>query len=140
MLKPVLLLLFLICSITVAQRSHPTATEQAHRQWLEERYKEATSITAGMTYADLDKLFIMDGGLQPMLPERFVLKSCDMIKVDVQFDVPKGVRPIILPEGLRQVAVGGAHPTDESDFRYVPDGQLKIKSISRPHLEHMSLD
>lgn len=55
-------------------------------QWLEQRIREAKTIKPGMTRQDLLKMCDVEGGLQPMLANRYVLKSCPLIKVEVDFD------------------------------------------------------
>ena len=139
MLKPALLMLLLFFSGAMARHFHTTSTEQAHRQWLEERYAEATSIKEGMTRADVLKLFETDGGLQRLgVPERYVLKSCSMIKVDIEFDPPAGIKGELL-EPAEGVRVGGAQPS-ERKRQIVPDTALKVKRVSRPYLEHFITD
>jgi len=85
--------------------------EQNHYVWLGDRLEEAHSIRVGMTRADLLKVFEVDGGLLQL--KRYVLRSCDMIKVDVEFEFPRGTSPAHLP----------------------PDAELKISAISKPYLE-----
>ncbi len=72
----------------------------------------------GMTKADLLKVFTEDGGLQRIQRRRFVLRSCHLIKVEIDFDVPEGTPLSAIP----------------------PDNELRIKSISRPYLEPMYAD
>ncbi len=55
-------------------------------QWLEQRIREAKTIKPGMTRAELLKICDVEGGLQPMLANRYVLKSCPLIKLEVDFD------------------------------------------------------
>ena len=93
-----------------------TANDQAHQQWLEERYKEAISIKPGMSRADLIKLFDEDGGIQMITATRYVLKSCRLIQIEVKFN-----------------AYG-------ADFRSIPAKDLKIMEVSRPFLQPMALD
>jgi len=93
-----------------------TANDQAHQQWLEERHKEAISIKAGMTRADLLKLFYQDGGIQT-IPARYVLKSCMLIQIEVKFDANYGV-----------------------DYKRMPDENLKIVEVSKPYLDRMHVD
>ena len=97
-----------------SSRGEATQTSQ---QWLEERYKEARSVSVGMSRADLKRLFDEDGGLQSIPARRYVLRSCQMIKVDVEFDT----------------AYGRA-------YKVKRDEELKIKSISKPYLEHRAVD
>jgi hypothetical protein len=93
-----------------------TEEEQKHYAWLVGRSVEAYSIRVGMSRADLLKVFEPDGGLLQI--KRYVLRSCDIIKVDVQFEFPKGTSPAKLP----------------------PDTELKISAISKPYLEPMFRD
>ena len=106
--------------VIVGARTYPraqTANGQAHEQWLEEKYKEATSIKTGTTRADLLKLFEEDGGLQSIPAGRYVLKSCHLIQIEVKFDTKYGV-----------------------NYQPTPDENLKIVEVSRPYLERMAMD
>ena len=94
-----------------------TANSQAHEQWLEEKYQEATSIKAGMSRADLLKLFEEDGGLQSIPAGRYVLRSCHLIQIEVKFDTKYGV-----------------------NYQPTADENLKIVEVSRPYLERMAMD
>jgi hypothetical protein len=93
--------------------------DKAHRQWLEARYTEATSIKAGMTRADLLKLFWEEGGFQGgklgVGSQRFALKSCNLIHVDVTFD------------------------KDDVANRRPPDS-VRIIDVSTPYLGRIVLD
>lgn len=128
------LILSVVCTVlTINATSGLPQARRSHDQWLQERYFEAISIKEGMTRADLVKIFRMDGGLQPFLPTRYVLKSSSVIKVDVEFDVPEGSK--LIPEDLR-------FEMDylKEGFRYISNDKLKIKSISRPYVEPFSFD
>jgi hypothetical protein len=112
--------LFLLVCIVVALGPATLSTpqsEQTHSQWIEQRYREATSIKEGMTVADLQNAFTLDGGLQSSRSLRYILKSCMWIKIDVEFEIPEGV--------VRQ---------------YPPSPNLRIKKVSKPYLEQMILD
>ena len=111
-------ILLAVVPSSAAQAKAPGQEERARVEWLTEKMNEANSIKPGMSKADVLKVFMKDGGLQPYSPQRFVLQRCTMIKVDVTFDVPDGadLRPITM------------------------DSQVKIKSISKPYLEPMFLD
>src|SRR4051812_13231533 len=90
------------------------ADEKAHQQWLDARYKEATSIRSGMTRADLLKLFSLNGGFQTTT-QHYTLKSCHLIKIDVSFD--------------------------KYDFsNRQRDDSVRIVEISKPYLEPMTID
>jgi hypothetical protein len=117
-------------------------SEQVHFDWLRDRWVEAISVREGMTRADLIKLFGEDGGLQPLgIPNRYILKSCSMIKVDVEFEGPGDVNGKIIPEDLRsEVEALPAPMKDSYQFVFVPNEKLRIKSISRPYLEPFNTD
>jgi len=116
----------IICSVlTLTGWAYQTDTN--HDQWLQQRYVEATSIKEGMTRADLLKVFTMDGGLQLLLPTRYVLKNSNLIKVDVEFDVPLGNR--IAPEDMR------FGRSESEGFQFVSNDMLRIKRISKPYIE-----
>jgi hypothetical protein len=125
--------LMIICSVlTITGLARAVSqTDPNHDQWLQQRYVEATSIKEGMTREDLLKVFSMDGGLQPLLPNRYVLRTSNLIKVDVEFDVPAGNK--ILPEDLRFGRL-------ETDFQFVSNDKLKIKRISKPYVEPTFVD
>jgi hypothetical protein len=116
----------IICSV-LTLTGWAYQTDRNHDQWLQQRYVEATSIKEGMTRADLLKTFQMDGGLQALLPARYVLKNSNLIKVDVEFDVPLGSR--IVPEDIR------FGRSESEGFQFVSNDTLTIKRISKPYIE-----
>ena len=127
-------ILSVVCALlTINATSGLPQPDRSDDQWLQERYFEATSITEDMTRADLLKIFRMDGGLQLLLPTRYVLKSSSLIKVDVEFDVPEGGK--VIPEDLRFEMYDL-----REGFRFVSNDKLKIKRISRPYVEPFSFD
>ena len=111
------IILAVICLTLVPVRSTPqrvlTADEAKRWDWLGHLLDEAYSIQVGMSRADLLKVFEVDGGLQLVPPERYILRSCQMIKAKVQFELPKGTSRAKLP----------------------PDNEMKISAISKPYLE-----
>lgn len=107
----------------------------AHKKWLQERLVEAKSITKGMTRDKLLETFTNEGIMQGMLPERYVLKSCSLISVDVEFEMPEGVdESRVVADELYFLINSDTFP-DGNDFLVVPDKELKIKSISKPYLQ-----
>jgi hypothetical protein len=108
------LLLLATYSITTHGQSEQ---EEIHRQWLYERYAEATSIKPGMSRADLLRAFEEDGGLQRIPATRYLLKSCNMIKIEVEFDTEYG-----------------------QAYKEKPDADLKITKVSQPYLEYPHAD
>jgi hypothetical protein len=112
-------LLLLVCMVVAPGPSKTLSTaqcDQTHAQWIEERYREATSIKEGMTIAELQKVFTEDGGLQSFPGRRYILKSCMWIKIDVELDIPQG------------------------DKQFPPGANVRIKKVSKPYLEQMILD
>jgi hypothetical protein len=91
--------------------------EQAHKQWLNERYAEAISIRPGMSRAELLRVFKEDGGFQSIPATRYILRSCDMIQIEVKFDTEYG-----------------------QAYKDKPDEDLKITKVSRPYLKYPSMD
>jgi hypothetical protein len=107
-------LIFVFLTLITFAYSWPRASQSERNcdQWLQERYREAASVKVGMTRAELKKVFSEDGGLQPIPANRYVLKSSNLIKVDVQFESPA-----------------------DTNYRNAPDDHVHIKSISKPYLE-----
>jgi hypothetical protein len=73
--------------LTGKQRELSSGTAYGENvQWLQERIREAKAIKSGMSRLELLKICDVEGGLQPIPATRYVLKSCPLIKVDVEFD------------------------------------------------------
>jgi hypothetical protein len=85
-------------------------------KWLVARVQEAHSVKPGMTRAQLLAVFYPDGGLQRFLAERYVLRSCNYIKINVEFNSADAARSIL------------------------PDNMITIKSVSTPYLEAPIMD
>jgi hypothetical protein len=117
----------------VAQVKVATAQEPDHYKWLAARITEAHSIRPGMSRADLLKVFEPDGGFQPIPPETYVLRSCSLIKVKVNFEFPKGMSDKDLSQGTTGTAMA-------SGENLPIDSEIKISAISRPYLELMHMD
>jgi len=79
---------------------------------------EAESVKVGISWADLLKVFMPDGGFQPIVPDTYVLRSCDLIKVNVKFLFSEGASKEDLP----------------------PETELTVTAISKPYLEPMTMD
>ena len=114
---PLLLACLLIFPTAAIYSQEQVATDQPPDKWLQDRYKEASSIKAGMSREDLLKVFMEDGGLNTIPATRYVLRSCHMIKVNVDFETEYG-----------------------QAYKERPDKELKIKQISKPYLENMFMD
>jgi hypothetical protein len=102
--------LFATYSMTTRGQDEP---DQAHKHWLNDRYAEATSIQPGMSRADLLRVFEEDGGLQRIPATRYLLRSCHMIKIEVNFDTEYG-----------------------QAYKEKPDADLKITKVSKPYLQY----
>ena len=83
--------------------------------WLIDRMMEALSIQVGMSLEDLLRVYEPDGGIQTIslmeriqpsgdvddetlsrrsLEGRFVLRTCPLLKVRADFEIPAGINPI----------------------------------------------
>ena len=110
------LLMAVLCACTFTSPAS-SGQQQTHEQWLAERLHEATSVREGMSRADLLKVFEEDGGLQRIPAGRYVLKSCRLIQVEVDFATRYG-----------------------REYRPVPDAELRITKISAPYLAYPAVD
>jgi|SRR5436853_5325851 hypothetical protein len=107
----------LIFSVAATYSPGQVASSPSPDQWLQDKYREATSIKAGMSREDLLKVFMEDGGLNTIPATRYVLRSCHLIKVEVAFNTEYG-----------------------QAYKEKPDRELKIGRISKPYLENMFID
>jgi hypothetical protein len=96
---------------------------QERMEWVAESLKEMQRIKAGMTRADLLKVFTTEGGLSTGLNRTYVYRGCPYMKVDVEFE-PVG-RPARDSEGRVTL--------EEAD-------QDVIRKISKPYLDWSALD
>jgi hypothetical protein len=92
-----------------------TAYDSEQARWIAASMKEIQSIKAGMTRAELLKVFTVEGGISARTWRRYVYRRCGYIKVDVEFS----------PVGS---GGGGESPDD------------RITKISKPFLEWMIAD
>jgi hypothetical protein len=68
-----------------------------------------------------------------------------MIKVDIEFDVSEGARGKIIPEDLRYEMESSGYDSEgraveREKYQYVANEKLKIRSISKPYIEHFNYD
>src|SRR4051794_1848247 len=115
--------LFLLLLTVMPLPAQSPQREQEQTQWIADSLKEIQKIKAGMTRADLLKVFTTEGGLSAGLNRTYVYRKCPYIKVDVEFE-----------------AVG--RPARDADGRVtlVEADEDVIKTISRPYLAWMILD
>jgi hypothetical protein len=93
----------------------PSTRPVDHQAWVDSLLDRMDELRKpGATYGDFEKLFVIDGGLNPIPAERFGLRECPAIKVKVTFkDVERG-KP--------------------------PTATSKIGSISTPYIERPYMD
>ncbi len=92
------------------------AYDSEETRWIGAHLEEMQSIRAGMSRADLLKVFMEEGGLSTRLGRRYVYRRCGLIKVDVEF----------------------APGSDPSSHRQRPDD--RITRMSKPFLERPAVD
>ncbi len=120
-------------TFSTAQVKVVTEEEAEHYKWLAERLNEVNSIKVCMTRADLLKVFEPDGGLERFLPEIYVLRSCSLIKVKVEFEFPKGMSRDDLAHGINLLG-------EASGKNFPINSQIEISAVSKPYLEPMKMD
>lgn len=95
---------------------------QDHTTFLQEAILSVARIHPGSTRAEVEEEFTMDGGMQFVVPSRYVLKKCPYIKVDIEF----------------KASDGGKLQFDESSGKHSPS-DLVVK-VGRPYLEYPDKD
>ena len=104
-----------IASSTIAFGQDPPRAQDA-TQFLEKAIKVVSEIHSGEARADLERDFVLDGGLQFPKTSRYVYRTCHLIKIDVEFTISNSSA---LPEPA---------PTDQ------------VKHVSKPYLEYPYAD
>jgi hypothetical protein len=106
-------------------------------KWVETVMRRMETVKAGMTRADLARVFTTEGGSFSRSGQRFVSRDCPYFKVDVTFELadPPDVAAITTCR-----STGGAPCTDEEKARFATSPQDRILSISRPYLQFTILD
>lgn len=93
-------------------------SEEMRNKWMDKVFRQIETIQPGMHRRDLETLFRMDGGINPIGGnERYVFKECSMIKIDVTFKTPGATNS----------------PQPEN-----PDAV--IESVSKPYLQYPFAD
>ena len=98
-----------------SSQSPPEAQEQA--AWVAQSLKEMQTVKAGMTRADLLKVFTTEGGLSTGLNRTFVYRKCRLIKVDVEFE-----------------PVGRPARDDKGRVTLIEANEDVIRKVSKPYL------
>jgi hypothetical protein len=131
-----------LISVSLFSQSSGIVGPREHDEWLFKKYNEAVSIKEGMTRAELLKVYGIDGGLQQLLPRRYVLRGSNLIKVDVEFILPaESQGKIVIPEDLRDESKSlQGSSSDQREYLVLPNEKLIIKSISKPYLEQFNYD
>jgi hypothetical protein len=63
------------------------AAERGPTKWAESCLRDFEAIKPGMTRAEVERRFQLDGGLQSASPVRFVHTNCPYFKADVEFEI-----------------------------------------------------
>jgi hypothetical protein len=95
------------------------ATQQERVKWVSKCMTELQSVKPGMTRAEVEKKFKMDGGLQGYVTVRYIHPECSYFKIDVKFLVKRNV---------------------EDQGRVVPTPKDKALSVSKPYIENPYYD
>jgi hypothetical protein len=90
---------------------------QSHEQWVLTSLKRMESVKAGMTRADLSKVFEVEGGISSRQRRTYAYRECPYFKVDVTFQAVG-----VVEEGVNE------SPGDE------------ILEISKPYVDYQILD
>src|SRR5215469_17669901 len=64
---------------------NPTQIDTGHTAWIADVLKATQTVKAGMTRADLMKVFTTEGGLSTTSQRTYVYRQCPYVKVDVRF-------------------------------------------------------
>jgi hypothetical protein len=104
-----------IASSTIAFGQDPPRAQDATK-FLEKAIRVVSEIHSGEARADLERDFVLDGGLQTAQNSRYVYRTCHLVKIDVEFTISNASA---LPEPA---------PTDQ------------VKHISKPYLEYPYAD
>lgn len=105
-------MLLLCCAVTLslmASSDHCTTEELS--QWIGSSLTQIEKIQVGMTRADVERLFVSDGGISTRYRQTYVFRDCPYIKIDVEF------------AHIEQ----DSHPTEERS-------RDRITLVSRPYL------
>jgi len=74
---------------TKTAQTKPDARSKApdfqQTKWIDKSLREMQTVKAGMTRAQLTKVFTTEGGLSTRTWRRYVYRECPYIKVDVEF-------------------------------------------------------
>ena len=115
--------LFTLSLAVLVPPARSSQKSQEQTRWIADSLKEMQKIKAGMTRADLLKVFTTEGGLSTGLNRTYVYRGCPYIKVDVEFE------PVRRPARDAEGRVTLIEATDDV-----------IKRMSKPYLEWSGLD
>ena len=86
--------LALSASLNLAQQPYFSDVEHTaeHNQWIEDTLLNIQTIHTGMSVADLNKLFTIEGGFQggSLTHQVYQYRQCGFIRVDIEVDA-KGI-------------------------------------------------
>lgn len=88
--------LLFCCAVTLSLlgASGP-CTNPELSQWIGSSLAQIETLQVGMTRADVERLFITDGGLSQLDRQTYVFRDCPYIKIDVEFTLMEAgkIRP-----------------------------------------------
>jgi hypothetical protein len=121
-------------SLPVAPRTPQASSE--HLTWLAGVMGQMKTVKAGMTRADLLKVFTTEGGAGSRSSRTFVSRECPFCKVDVTFEL------VGLPnsELTHCIPISGGRPCDPAAATFMVSDRDKIITISRPYLQLPIID
>jgi hypothetical protein len=92
---PVLMVCLALWALPAA--SPQTPSSQDHVRWVELSMREMKAVKVGATRAEVEKLFVPEGGISTVLQKTYSFRKCPYFKVDVEFtaqiDSPSGGSP-----------------------------------------------
>jgi len=111
-------ILALCCAVTASlMASSGRCTSQELSQWIGSSLTHIEKIHVGMTRADVETLFISDGGISTRYRQTYVFRDCPYIKIDVEFA-----------------------PSEEAGPPAQPSSRDRITVVSRPYLAQPRAD
>lgn len=118
----IFIFLLLVLLVTVTPSGSNRSQVSDHVQWVSKSLMEMNKIKVGMTRADLEKVFVVDGGIYNRTHRTYVYRECPYFKVDFQFERPDE----------------NSRPDPNSPFPGSPSGYPtdKIVAISKPYVDY----
>jgi len=71
--------------VALAGASQPPPAPDDYTRWVESSMLEMKVVKIGVTRADVEKIFVPEGGMSTSLKKTYVFRKCPYFKVDVEF-------------------------------------------------------